>query len=61
MLFRLYRKATNLLIIVKPSTLLDWQRGFVKTFWTYKHKKPGRKPVLKEIKELILLMKQDEV
>jgi hypothetical protein len=59
MIFSLSRRATNHLMIVKPSTLLDWQRRFIKKFWTYNHKKPGRKPVSKDIKELILQMKQD--
>lgn len=43
--------------LVKPSTLLDWQRRFIKNYWTYKHKSPGRRPVSKEIKNLILEMK----
>ncbi|MCK5197443.1 MAG: hypothetical protein KAR21_03785, partial [Spirochaetales bacterium] len=47
------------LTLVKPSTLLGWQRRFVKNFWTFKNKSPGRKPVSKEIKELILQMKQE--
>jgi len=45
--------------LVKPSTLLDWQRKFIKNYWTYKHGIPGRKPVSNEVKELILQMKQD--
>ena len=53
------RKAINHLTLVKPSTLLGWQRRFIKNFWTYKHKSPGRKPVSKAIKELILEMKQE--
>jgi len=56
---RLSRKAINHLTIVKPSTLLDWQHRFIKNYWTYKHRKPGRKPVPRKIKELILQMKQD--
>ena len=59
LIFKLSRRATNHLTIVKPSTLLDWQRRFVKNFWTFKHKKPGRKQVAKDIKELILQMKQE--
>jgi putative transposase len=31
----------------------------IKNYWTYKHKKPGRKPVSKEIKNLILEMKNE--
>ena len=45
--------------MVKPTTLLDWQRRFIKNYWTYKHKTPGRKPVSKGIKDLILVMKID--
>ncbi len=55
----LSKKAINHLTIVKHSTLLDWQRRFLKNFWTYKHKTPGRRPVSKEIKDLILKMKRD--
>lgn len=52
----LSRRAIKHLTIVKPSTLQDWQRNFIKDFWTYKHQTPGRKPVSREIKELILQM-----
>ncbi len=55
----LSKKAINHLTIVKPSTLLDWQRRFLKNFWTFKHTTLGRKPVSKDIKELILQMKQE--
>lgn len=59
MIFSLSGRAANHLMIVKPSTLLDWQRRFVKNFWTFKHKTTGRKQVAKDIKELILQMKQE--
>jgi putative transposase len=49
----------NHLTIVKPATLLSWQRRFIKNFWSYQHKTPGRKPISREIKELILKMKQE--
>lgn len=55
----LSKQAINHLTIVKPKTLLDWQRRFIKNYWTYKHKSPGRKPVSKEVKALILEMKQE--
>jgi putative transposase len=54
-------RAINHLTIVKPSTLLDWQRRFIKNYWTYSHKTPGRKPVTKDIKDLILEMKTDNL
>ena len=59
MLNSLSKSSISHLLIVKPETVLSWQRRFIKNFWTYKHKSPGRKPVLKDIKHLILEMKQD--
>ncbi len=47
------------LCIVKPETLLKWQRASIKKQWTYKRKKPGRPALTKQIKQLILQMKND--
>ena len=47
------------LSIVKSETLLKWQRYFIKKHWTYKRKKPGRPALTKQIKQLILQMKND--
>ncbi len=59
LIFKLSRRTINHLTLVKPSTLLVWQRNFIKNLWIYKHKTPGRKPVSKAIKKLILEMKQE--
>jgi putative transposase len=56
---KLSKRASIHLSLVKPSTLLDWQHRFIKNYWTYNHKTPGRKPVSKEVKDLILGMKTD--
>ncbi len=52
-------RAMNHLTIVKPQTLLSWQRKFIKNYWSFKHKAPGRRPVTRDIKNLILEMKQE--
>lgn len=57
MIAALSKRALSHLTLVKPKTLLDWQRRFIKSKWTYPKKKPGRKPVPKSIKDLILEMK----
>lgn len=57
LLSTLSTRAIAQLTLVKPSTLLDWQRRFIRNYWTYKHKSPGRRPVSKEIKTPILGMK----
>jgi putative transposase len=45
--------------IVKPETILKWQRILIKHFWTFRTswRKRGRRPVSREIQDLILGMK----
>ena len=59
MIKALSTRAINHLTIVKPETVLSWQRRFIKNFWSYKHKSPGRKSIRRDVKDLILEMKQD--
>ncbi len=52
-------RVENHLCIVKPETLLKWQRVFIKKQWTFKRNKPGRPALTKQFKQLILQMKKD--
>jgi hypothetical protein len=51
------------LTLVKPETVLSWQRNLIKRFWTFEHSpvKRGRKPVDADVKNLILSMKNDNL
>ncbi len=51
------------LTLVKPATVLAWQRTLIRRSWTFEHRpaKKGRKPVDTEIKDLILSMKNDNL
>ena len=51
------------LTLVKPETVLGWQRTIIRRFWTFEHGpvRRGRKPVDTEIKNLILSMKNDNL
>jgi putative transposase len=40
--------------MVTPATLLRWHRNLVARKWTYPHKRPGRPPVRREIRRLVL-------
>ena len=57
----LSERALNHLTLIKPETLLRWQKQFIKNLWTYKNKKRGRLYIKKSVKDLILEMKQDNV
>jgi putative transposase len=48
---------TNL--AVKPDTLLRWHRQLVTRRWTYAHRKPGRPPLERSLRELILRLARE--
>jgi hypothetical protein len=39
---------------VRPETLLAWHRLLVARRWTYAHGRPGRPPINRDVRELIL-------
>lgn len=45
MIKALSTRVMNHLTIVKPETIMSWQRKLIKNFWSYKHNTPGRKPI----------------
>ena len=48
--------------IVKPDTVLRWQKKLIKRFWTFKMtNRGGRPPVDDKIKQLILSMKNENL
>ncbi len=50
------------LTIVRPETILRWQKELIKSFWTFKPKKRhGRPAISEDIRQLILSMKNDNL
>jgi putative transposase len=39
---------------VTPATLLRWHRELIARHWTYPHARPGRPPIDRELRELVL-------
>ena len=56
---QLSKRAIFNLSIIKPDTRLKWQKLFIKKKWTFYNKKKGRPYIRKDLKDLILEMKQD--
>ena len=64
--FVILNKIANIkdhITIVNPETVLRWQRNIIKRFWTYDYsrKKKGRKATPKDIRDLILSIKNDNI
>jgi len=45
--------------VVSPQTLLRWQRELVRRKWTYRRRHPGRPPLDRERRELILRLARE--
>jgi putative transposase len=44
---------------VRPETLLRWHRQMVAGRWTYPHRRPGRPPIGREVRELVLRLARE--
>ena len=62
-IYSLYKNLSNIFTLVKPDTVLKWYKNLIKDYWTFSKKsnKVGRPETDKEIKKLILEMKNNNI
>ncbi|WP_370652812.1 integrase core domain-containing protein [Frankia sp. Cj5] len=58
-LSRLLPRARWDVFFVTPATVLRWHRDLLARKWTYPRKSPGRPPVRREIRDLVLRLAQE--
>ncbi|MCP4567452.1 MAG: hypothetical protein GY841_07730, partial [FCB group bacterium] len=58
LLSKFWQKWRDVLVIVKPETVVGWHRQGFKLFWRFKSRRkgPGKPPIAPEIRKLILEM-----
>jgi hypothetical protein len=57
--FSVTEEPSKYFTLVSPKTILSAWKNFLAKQWTFKRKKPGRPPVRKEDKQLVLKMKNE--
>ena len=58
-LSRVLPRRTWRAFLVRPETLLRWHRRIVARRWTYPHRRPGRPPLEREVRRLILRLARE--
>jgi putative transposase len=58
-LSRLFPRRSWNLFLVQPETLLRWHRRLVARRWTYPHRRPGRPPMGRAVRELVLRLARE--
>ncbi|MCP3889888.1 MAG: transposase [Desulfobulbaceae bacterium] len=56
LLSRIWSSWREALVIAKPDTVVRWHRKGFKLFWKFKSKRPGRRKVSREIRDLVKRM-----
>jgi hypothetical protein len=59
LLSRVWSRWVDVLVIVKPATVIGWHRHGFARFWAYKSRRRGSPPVASEVIELIVRMAHD--
>ena len=51
-LYRIWPKVFDAMVLVKPTTVIDWHKGF-RLYWRRRSRHPGQPGMNREVRELI--------
>jgi transposase InsO family protein len=58
-LSRLLPRPRRPIFFVTPATLLRWHRQLIARHWTYPHATPGRPPIARQVRDLVVRLAQE--
>jgi hypothetical protein len=56
LLYRIYPKVIDAMVLVRPVTVVGWHRKGFRFYWRWRSHRPGRPRISPEIRDLILCM-----
>jgi putative transposase len=58
LLYRIWPKVIDAMVLVKPATVVEWRRRGVRFYWHWRSRRPGRPRISAEIRDLIRRMSE---
>jgi hypothetical protein len=55
-LYRIWPQVIDAMVLVKPTTVIQWHRKGFRLFWRWRSRRPGRPKIRTEIRDLIRCM-----
>jgi putative transposase len=56
LLYRIWPQVIDAMVLVKPKTVVEWQRKGFRFYWRWRSHRPGRPRMSREIRDLIRRM-----
>src|SRR5205823_6221828 len=56
LLYRIWPKVIDAMVLIKPATVVEWHRKGFRYYWRWRSRRPGRPRISREIRDLIRRM-----
>jgi putative transposase len=55
-LYRIWPRVIDAMVLVKPTTVVQWHRKGLRAYWRWRSRRPGRPRISTEIRDLVCRM-----